>query len=278
MNDHREGAACRGRILVADDNQMIQLSLGAILRRIGFDTTIVSDGRATLEELARERYGMVLMDLNMPVVNGIDCIRQIRRSEDEGTVGRLPVIAMTGETGTAVREECLSAGADDVLGKPFKLEELSAVLDSWFPEGDAVPAPAPSPGEGEGDVTGQPPSQPGSLNAARIAEIRRLENQGSAGLMRRMAELYHTGSPGLIERIRTALRHGDGEALALAAHELKSSSGSIGGERLCMLCSDMERLARQGLLDGAKGLLSLVEAEQQAVLAAISKVLSPEKD
>lgn len=278
MTGHFEGTAGRGRILVADDNQMIQLSLGALLRRLGFDTTVVSDGRAALDELEREKYGMVLMDLNMPVVNGIDCIRQIRRSVDEGRGGRLPVIAMTGETGAEVREECLSTGADDVLRKPFKLEELSAVLDNWFPEGDPVPAPAPSPGEGEGDVTRQPPSQPGSLNTARIAEIRRLENQGSADLMRRMAELYRTGSPGLIERIRAALRNGDGEALANAAHELKSSSGSIGGERLCMLCSDMERLARQGLLDGAKGLLSLVEAEQQAVLAAISKELSSEKD
>ncbi len=221
---------------------------------------------------------MALVDLNMPMVNGIDCIRQIRTREREGAGERLPVIAMTGETGAEVREECLTAGADDVLGKPFKLEDLSAVLDNRFPDGDPVPAPAPSPGGGERVVTAKPPSPPAPLNTARLAEIRRLEEQGSEGLMRRMAELYRRGSAGLIERIGTALRDGDGEELARAAHELKSSSGSIGGERMCMLCGDIERLARQGLLDGARGLLPLVETEQQAVLDAISEELSPGKD
>jgi HPt (histidine-containing phosphotransfer) domain-containing protein len=116
------------------------------------------------------------------------------------------------------------------------------------------------------------------VSTERIAEIRRLEADGAAGLMRRMAELYRSGSAKLIEKIRDALREGDAGAMAAAAHELKSSSGSVGSERLCMLCSDLERLGRQEILHGAEGLLSLVEAEQQVVLEALSKELSSGND
>ena len=275
MTGHTEGSNRRGRILIADDNRLIQLSLGEILRRLSFDSKVVSDGQSALEELEAGVYGMVFLDLNMPVVNGIGCVREIRRREGEASTARLPVVIITGELEAKVRDECLLAGADDVLTKPFTIEKLSGVLDRRLPGGDSASKPDPLPEEEERVSARQ---QPVSMNTVRIAEIRSLESQGSEDLMRRMVELYRTGSARLIEEIKNALRQGDGQALAAAAHELKSSSGSVGGERLCRLCTDMERLGRLGLLDGAEGLLSLVEAEQRVVLGVLSKEVSSDDD
>jgi len=275
MTGHTEGSNRRGRILIADDNRVIQLCLGEFLRRLSFDSKVVSDGRSALGELEAGGYDMVFLDLNMPVVNGIGCVREIRRRESEGSTGRLPIVIITGELEAEVREECLLAGADDVLTKPFTIEKLSGVLDRRFAGGDSVSKPAPLPQVEERAPAGQ---QPVSVNTARIAEIRSLEAQGSENLMRRMIELYRTSSAGLIQEIRGTLRRGDGQAMAAAAHELKSSSGSVGGERLCKLCTDMERIGQLGLLDGAEGLLSLLEAEQRVVLGVLSKEMSSEND
>jgi CheY-like chemotaxis protein len=276
MTGQSEGAAGRGPILVADDNRLIQVGLSELLRRLGFDSKVVSDGRAALEELQGGGYGMLFMDRQMPVMSGIECLRKIRGREKEESAARLPVIVITGDPSEKVRDECLTAGADDVLTKPFAVEKLTEVLERWFPGGVSKPGPGPVSGGGERAGTGKQP--PVSMNAERIAEIRRLEADGAAGLLGRMAELYRRGSAKLIEEIGAAIRNGDAGAMAAAAHELKSSSGSVGGERLCMLCSDMERLGRKGLAHGAEGLLSLVEAEQQVILGVLSKELSSEKD
>jgi CheY-like chemotaxis protein/HPt (histidine-containing phosphotransfer) domain-containing protein len=276
MTGHSEGAAGRGSILVADDNRLVQISLREILRRFGFDPAVVSDGRSALEALQGGGYEMVFLDLQMPVVNGLDCIREIRRREGKGAAGRLPVVVITGNPVEEVQDECHSAGADDVLTKPFTVEKLADVLERWLPSGDSAPSPAPFP-EGRERAPIEEPAQV-SVSTERIAEIRHLEAQGSANLMRRMVDLYRTGSAKLIEELGQALRDGDAEALAVAAHELKSSSGSVGGTRLHMLCTDMERLGRQGLLGGAEGLVSLIQAEHALVLGVLSKEVSTEND
>lgn len=263
-------------VLIADDNPLIRLGLGEVLRRLGFDARVVSDGQAALDELEGGEYAIAFLDLNMPVMNGIDCIREIRRRESEGGPERLPVIAITGEQEMEAREECLSAGADDVLTKPFTVEKLSGVLGRWFPAVLSSPAPAPASEEGEGAAPGRKPSQAASLSSKKIAEIRRLEAEGATDLMRRMVELFRASSRELVEELGRSLSDGNVGGVADAAHELKSSSGSVGGERLRMLCSDMERLGRKGTLDGAEGLLSLIRAERQAVLGALSEELSSE--
>jgi CheY-like chemotaxis protein len=275
MRTYSEGSPRRGRVLVADDNRLIQLSLGEILSRLNFDSKVVSDGRSALGELETGGYDMVFLDLNMPAVNGIDCVREIRRRESEASTPRLPVAIITGALEAEVRDECLLAGADDVLAKPFTVEKLSGTLDRCLSGGDPASKPAPPPEEEEREHARQ---QPVSVNTRKIAEIRSLEAQGSKDLMRRMVELYRTGSARLIQEIRDALRQGDGQALAAAAHELKSSSGSVGGERLCRLCTDVEKLGRLGRLDGVEGLLSLVEAEQRGLLGVLSKEVSSEDD
>jgi CheY-like chemotaxis protein/HPt (histidine-containing phosphotransfer) domain-containing protein len=276
MSSHSEGSAGRGTILIADDNRLVRLGLGEILRRLGYDSRDAPDGRSALDELRRGGYDMLFLDRQMPVLSGIECLREIRRREEEKAADRLPVIVITGDQAEKIRGECLMAGADDVLTKPFTVEKLADILKRWLPGGDSKPGFPPFPKGRKRAPAGK--QQPASMNAERIAEIRRLEADGAVDLMGRMAELYRSGSAKLIEEIRAALRDGDAGAMAAAAHELKSSSGSVGGERLCMLCSDMERLGRKGLLGGAEGLLSLVEAEQRVVLGVLSKELSSEKD
>ncbi len=125
-------------ILIAEDNPVNQMLAQQQLRILGYDAEAVEDGEQVLEALSRKRYDMILMDCQMPVLDGYETTRRIRELEADGR-RRLPIIAVTAHAMKGDREKCLAAGMDDYIAKPFQLDELGVLMRRWF---SAAPAPA----------------------------------------------------------------------------------------------------------------------------------------
>jgi two-component system sensor histidine kinase/response regulator len=124
--------ASRGRLLLAEDNEINQMVAEGILTILGYEVDIVADGAAALEALARSSYAAVLMDCHMPVMDGFAATRQLRGDEVAGT--HIPVIAMTAAAMSEDRERCLAAGMDDHISKPVTIEAMDTVLRQWVRE------------------------------------------------------------------------------------------------------------------------------------------------
>ena len=139
-DDSSAGNYSRGRVLVADDNAVNQLLAEAMLAMLGYATTLVADGGAALEQLSAAQYDAVLMDCEMPILDGLDATRRLRASEQGAR--RTPVIGLTAHASAEARAACLAAGMDDFLGKPYTLDELAAVLARWTTSAQPAGNPA----------------------------------------------------------------------------------------------------------------------------------------
>jgi two-component system, sensor histidine kinase len=129
-----ERAACAGRVLLAEDNQVNQAVARRLLEKLGCDVEVVADGRGALAALRRTGYDLVLMDCQMPEMDGFEATKAIRGREAQEAAGRLPIIALTAHALSECREACLAAGMDDYLSKPFTLGQLRTVLERWLPQ------------------------------------------------------------------------------------------------------------------------------------------------
>jgi CheY-like chemotaxis protein len=120
----------RGRVLLVEDNPVNQLVAKGMLGKLGCDVTVAAHGAEALDQLEFKEFDLVLMDCNMPVMDGYEASRQIRRS---GRWPQLPIVALTANAMSEERERCRAAGMNDYLAKPFRREELAALLDVWIP-------------------------------------------------------------------------------------------------------------------------------------------------
>ncbi len=120
---------CRKRVLLAEDNEINQRIAMRILEKSGYDAKAVGNGKLAVEELSRSRYDIVLMDIQMPEMDGLEATARIR--EMESPVRRIPIIAVTANCMAGDREKCLSAGMDDYIPKPMDLTKLRLALEKW---------------------------------------------------------------------------------------------------------------------------------------------------
>jgi PAS domain S-box-containing protein len=245
----------KARVLVAEDSRVNQAVAVGVLHELGYAADVVPDGRAAVEAWARGGYAAILMDCQMPEMDGYEATAAIRCRERPGE--HIPIIGLTARAMKGDRERCLAAGMDDYVAKPFYPEDLGAVLARWL--GASAPAPAPGPAA---------PPPPGPLDPARLAQLR-------PGVAAQVAAMFRHDAPRRLLALRGAVERGDAAAVARLAHALKGEAGTIGAPILQQLAADLERLARSGALAGAAALLEQLDAACGPVLAALEGSAAP---
>jgi two-component system, sensor histidine kinase and response regulator len=251
-------AAAGLRVLLAEDNPINQKVAVGVLRRMGHGVRVAATGLAALAALQEEEFDVVLMDVQMPEMDGLAATAAIRARE-AGSGRRLPIIAMTARAMKGDEEECLRAGMDAYLSKPFQQGDLARVLARLASPGIVVPAGA------------APPVAPSSISTSAIenpaAVLEAVDGDGN--LLRELVGLFHEDGPALRDELRAALASGDSHRLGRAAHKLAGAVSNFHADRTLQSARRLEELARAGDLREASAEL----ADLESALAALHPAL-----
>ena len=246
------------KILVAEDNTVNQKVVQQLLAHLGYRADLVASGVEALDALERQSYDVVLMDVQMPEMDGLEATRRLRsRYGKDGP----RVIAMTANAMPGDREKCLAAGVDAYVSKPVELNDIRAVLSSVAVAARAVPQP-----ETPGDAA------PPVIDLRRIAQLRDLQDAESPALLADLIRLFLADSPQHLEALAAAIRTGQSARLGDAAHRYLSGIENLGAQRMRLTCVALERMGRGDSLDGADDLLHRLAgefAEARVELAAL---------
>ena len=229
-----------GRVLVVEDQPLNREVAIGILTSLGLRVETANHGRQALEVLQTQHFDAVLMDCEMPVMDGFSATAAHRRREPAGT--HIPIIALTADATAAGRAACLAAGMDDYLTKPFRRETLHGTLARWLAD-PAEPAQSPKAG---GHAAASMPSGEPILDGATLDALRALPRNGPKDMLEHIGELYLLDSRALVASIEESLGAQDSAALARAAHAWRSYNGNVGAHGLARLCRELEDAARQG--------------------------------
>ena len=242
------------KILLVEDNPVNREVAVGMLESLGCATDSAENGSLALEAMNTSIYDAVLMDCQMPVMDGFTACGEIRRREQSSGVARVPIIALTANAMEGDRERCLAAGMDDFLSKPFTQQQLATLLRRWL-------ALRALPESERRDLSRVPLIDAGVLrNIAALAK---------PALLTSMIDLYLQHSPSLIGAIETAAANMHAEALSQAVHTLKSSTANLGGTRLALVAKECEALVREGGITQAAPLVSRIRREYQEFCAAL---------
>ncbi|MDQ5828846.1 MAG: response regulator, partial [Actinomycetota bacterium] len=258
------------RILIAEDNPVNQKVAVRMLERLGYQADVAADGIEAVEALSRVPYAAVLMDVQMPEMDGYAATAEIRRREG-GTQRRTPVIAMTANAMEGDREKALAAGMDDYVPKPVKPEELDAVLERWVSKADEDKASVLE--GGEDSATGQG-SEVDPLDRSVLAGLRELQEEGEPDLLGELIELFLADVPPQLVALRKAAEADDARSVERIAHTLKGSCANMGTVGMETLCTALQEMGRSEELRAAPGLTSRLEEEFGRVRAVFEEELS----
>ena len=250
-------AATRARILVAEDNIVNQKVAVCQLEKLGYRADVVANGLEAIEAVSRVSYALVLMDCQMPEMDGLKATAMIRKREGEQASRRLPIIAITANAMQGDRKKCLDAGMDDYLAKPVKLEHLEATLARWIP-GQSTPDEQKEPVSSE---KREPVHE--CVDSAMLADLRQLDI--SCGLLSTLITQFLEDVPNLLATLQDALQQGDAGALARVAHKLNGASGTLGVRRMRQLCVELQALGKAKNLTQAGDLLAQLVNEFELV-------------
>jgi signal transduction histidine kinase/DNA-binding response OmpR family regulator/HPt (histidine-containing phosphotransfer) domain-containing protein len=255
-NAKEQARALGGHLLLVEDNPVNQEMTRAMLSLLGCRMDLAENGQQAIEAVARSRYDLVLMDCQMPVMDGYAATRAIRKSGASG----LPVVALTANALNGDAERCLAAGMNDYLSKPFNIVGLRAVLERWLP---ATPGQVPQRSGESPAATPIPAAEAhGSpIDERALDDIRAMQTPGAPNHLAELIGLYLSGSPKLLGNLRDAAGRGDADTLRMAAHTLKSSSAYLGAATLSAICRELEVGAREGRIEGAAEAVARIEAE-----------------
>jgi CheY-like chemotaxis protein/HPt (histidine-containing phosphotransfer) domain-containing protein len=262
------------RILVAEDNVVNQQLALLVLQKLGYRAEVTTNGLEALQALEREPYDVVLMDVQMPTMDGLEATRRIHQQWPEGR--RPHVIAATASAMQEEREACLAAGMDDYLSKPIRVEELAAALRRCRPH-VAPPPPTPAGGSGEGAQVPPEREQQGQPVIAGVLDPPALERLleiigDDRSLLTALIDTFVSDAPRLVEAARRGLEHGQTDEVRRAAHTLKSIGATFGATSLSELSRQLEALARSGIREGADEFIARIAAEYERVRIALETV------
>ena len=235
------------KVLLAEDNEVNRSVALRMLERLGYTADVAVNGREVLERLERSAYDVVLMDVQMPEMDGLEASRAICRRWPESRRPR--IIAMTAEAMEGDRETCIAAGMDDYIAKPVDLALLRRALDACRPLATRRPV---------AEAASVPSANSESLDRSVLHELR--EQLGDAESVHKVVTTFLHSTPGLLAALREAAGKGDATEVRRAAHALKSSSAMLGARALSRACEELERLSRLGNVADAPARVAALEA------------------
>ena len=242
------------RVLVAEDNPLNQRVAVQLLRHLGYTADMAANGLEVLQSLERVAYDVVLMDIQMPEMDGLQATRAI--VQRRGADGRPRIVAMTANAMPGDREAYIAAGMDGYVPKPIQLDELAAALG----HAAALARPAPRPQGWHDDV----------LDHGRLEHLRTMQDDSQPTLVRELIDMFLAESGGQVDRLAEALHMRNAATLRALAHRFLSMTQNIGARRMSELCEEMERLAKQDQLDDAQRLLHELGHERERVHDALA--------
>ncbi|MRR58936.1 MAG: response regulator [Deltaproteobacteria bacterium] len=266
------GQKALGRILLAEDNKVNQEVCAEIITYLGYRVDIVSNGQEAVEALFRNSYDLILMDFQMPVMDGVEATRRIRALDQEKGV-HSTIIALTARVIKGDREQCLEKGMDDYLSKPFTMDAMREMLARWLPAGDGETPDSRSsvahPRSPEGHFMPQVPQCGSAVDTVTLESIASLSTDTSPNVLNRVAGLFLAQTPNLLLTLYELVVKGDGMGIQKTAHSLKSSCAMVGAFNLAELCREMEEKVPDWNFDDAASHYRRIEMEY----AAVEKVL-----
>jgi signal transduction histidine kinase/CheY-like chemotaxis protein/HPt (histidine-containing phosphotransfer) domain-containing protein len=248
------GVRAAPRILLVEDNPVNREVAVGMLESLGCKTDAAENGRLAIEAMDTSSYDAVLMDCQMPVMDGLTATGEIRRREQTSGAARVPVIALTANAMEGDRERCLAAGMDDFLSKPFTQQQLATLLRRWLA------------------LRALPESERRDLSRVPLIDavvLRNIAALAKPALLNSMIDLYMQHSPGLIGAIETAAANMQADALSQAVHTLKSSTANLGGTRLATVAKECEVLVREGGITQAAPIVLRIRREYQEFCDAL---------
>jgi len=249
--------ASGARVLVVEDNDTNQQVAALTLEDLGYEVDIASDGLEALEALSSRRYAAILMDVQMPRMDGYEATAEIRRREADRKNGCCtPIIAMTANALEGDREKALKGGMDDYVPKPIDPDVLSEVLKSWV----ANKAPVEDTPEPTQDG-GQPATREDEILDPKILENLLSLERRKPGLMEELIGVFVRDTPSKMAALHRAVKTGNAPSLEETAHALKGASGNLSAWRMSEVCAELERVGMAGDLAHAPELLRRLEEE-----------------
>jgi len=237
-------------ILLAEDNPVNQRVGIHLLNQIGYRADVVGDGREAIEALRSRTYDLILMDVQMPEIDGLEATRRIRQEWSDGP----RIIAMTANVMRGDRERCLAAGMDDYIAKPINIIQLQTVLERHATERRIEARP--------------------TIDRLVVDELDQLRDTDGSSVLGELIQLYLNDLPARVEGIRNAVAANDSAILQREAHQLKGSSQQIGGARLAALCQELENLGRSGRAAEAMRFFTAAEREAARLRVELMRLLA----
>lgn len=250
---HNLGRAAR--VLVAEDNLINQAVINEMLQLLNCSVTLAANGKETLELLQQDRYDLILMDIQMPEMDGYQATRLIRENEKESE--HITIIALTANVIDGDQDKCMEVGMDDYLGKPLKQSQLEGILKKWLiPDVPQVHT--------EGAVyddtrhTAPPPviSPSVILNKQIIETVQAHQQPNHPDILPRLITIYYETSSDLINIIEQAVEQNDPETLKRAAQGLASNSAAIGADEVKQISQALGLLEDKGSFENTKAMIS----------------------
>jgi len=242
--------------LVVEDNPINQMVAEGVLGELGFSADLVANGLEALAALEATTYAAVLMDCQMPVMDGYDTTAAIRRREGAGR--HTPILAMTASAVEGDRERCLASGMDDYLSKPVRPDHVRAALDRWVgggrPDGEALAA------DDEGSAPGE------VLDHERLDLLR--DQLGGGSFLATLLAGFVAETPGQIHTLDQAVAAGDAQGVRQVGHRLRGTALNIGVPGMAAICAGLEAAAGDDM-DATADLARRLQAEFDRVVTAL---------
>lgn len=252
------------RVLLAEDNAINCEVAVTGLEQAGCSVAVARDGREACEMAAGGDFDVVLMDCQMPAMDGFQATREIRRREAEQGRPRIPIIALTANALAGDREHCLAAGMDDFLSKPLRIAELQGAVARWTVKVLRVQKVPEAP----------QPEAPPAIDPVAIANLRSLDRPGRPSVVERAIRLYLTSVEKEVDELERAIWSKDVSAVRGRAHKLKGSSATLGAQGIADLTAQLERDSAVQAPDQLLGLLVRLRAQLGPVTAALRQEIN----